>query len=336
MLSRIFQAVGLLLVACLLGCERASVPMSTENMPAAAVSDMVLIPAGKFMMGSDRVDDGGLQQRYGFEQPLFLNEHPRHSVHTAAYYIDRLEVTNGQYQAFVAATGREVPFDWTQNAYNLSDAKLQSAHVDNLRWIATDYFKLDQDTRVMSREALLDAMLVMQRERDVLPVAGVSWFDANSFCRWQDKRLPTEIEWEKAARGEAGQVYPWGNDWRLDLVNSGELAEGDVVLLPVGTMVGDRSPYGVMDMAGNVSEWTADWYAAYLVDQRSGKSGAAGVEADEYYGKRHRVLRGGGAGMGHYALSVFFRAAHRAHASPEMTSNDVGFRCARDRGRAAG
>ncbi len=288
--------------------------------PPLAADEMVLIPAGPFIMGSDRRDEQGLAGRYGFTRPLFVNEHPRHAVTVPAYRIDRYEVRNVDYKRFVLSTGYPEPPSWIENAYNLPDSKLTSAHLDNLRWIASDYFHLDKDTRQMTREALLTDLLAIQRQRDVLPVTAVSWFDADSYCRWRDARLPTEAEWEKAARGPDGLAYPWGNDWREGMANGGEAADGDEVLLPGGSMPSDRSRYGVFDLAGNVSEWVADRYQRY----------PGNVDDDDpAYDRDQRVIKGGGAGLGHYALSLFFRAARRGHAKPETVSTDVGFRCAR-------
>jgi formylglycine-generating enzyme required for sulfatase activity len=283
---------------------------------------MVSIPAGEFVMGSDKTDKEDLRTRYGFTSELFLNEHPAHRASIGAFYIDRLEVSNGDYKAFVLATGREPPAAWIQNAYNLSDDKLRGASVGNLRWIATDYFHLDADATKADREQLIERLLQVQRARDRLPVNGVTWYDADQYCRWRGKRLPTEAEWEKAARGTEGFEYPWGNEWVHGKANDGGESEDEESLAPVGSFAGDVSPYGVMDMGGNVSEWVADWYLPY----------AGSDYWDPAYGQQQKVVRGGGAGLGHYALSVFFRSARRAHAAPEMTGTDVGFRCAMDGG----
>lgn len=280
--------------------------------------DDVFIPDTSFVMGSDKVDDQGLQQRYGFEQSLYVNEHPPHRVQVKRFYIDRYEVSNADYKRFVLATARAEPAMWVQNGYNVRDEKLRTAHVDNLRWIATEYFHLDLDTRQMDKQALLQALFAEQQQRDDLPVSGVSWIDANEYCHWHGQRLPSEAEWELAARGPEGLEYPWGNDWVVGNANTGFGIEAEIPLAARGQFLTDKSPYGVHDMAGNVSEWVADWYQAYPGSHLQ----------DHNFGRLHRVVRGGGAGMGHYALSVFFRGARRAHARPDMVSTDVGFRCA--------
>ena len=297
--------------------------------PVAVPEDMVLIPAGPFIMGSNKLDTENLKQQYGFVDPLFVNEHPRHKVSLQAYYIDKYEVTNAKYKAFVLAmkaqlrkTGSDYqePQYWIRNAYNVSDDKLAAADLTGLRWIATNYFKLDMDTTKMSKDALLTAMFKIQRHRDTLPVTEVNWYDAYSYCRWAGKRLPTEAEWEKAARGPNGLEYPWGNKWDASKTNTGANRDSDEPVAPVGSMPEDKSPYGVYDMAGNVSEWVDDWFKAYPGSDYKHPA----------YGDIHKVLRGGGSAVGHYALSVFYRGARRNHADPTFSGTDLGFRCAMD------
>lgn len=298
------------------GCDRAG----TGQPGVSEDANEVFIPATSFVMGSDRVDDKGLKERYGFGQPLFANEHPPHRVEVPAFYIDRFEVSNAEYKRFVVETGRSEPPFWIQNGYNVRDEKLRTAHVDNLRWIASDYFHLDRDTRQMDKQALLQALFAIQKQRDALPVTGVNWFDAEAYCHWAGRRLPREAEWELAARGTLEREYPWGDNWGEGLTNTGRGRDEDMLLAPRGSFPADRSPYGVMDMGGNVSEWVADWYQPY----------PGNTQQDRFFGHLHRVVRGGGAGLGHYALSVFYRAPRRAHARPDMITTDVGFRCARD------
>jgi formylglycine-generating enzyme required for sulfatase activity len=311
--------LGLALAACQRAPEdAAAVADASATRSSPAVPDMVLIPGGDFLMGSDRLDTEGLQAQYGFTVALYLNEHPPHRVVLGPYLIDRFEVTNAQYKRFVQETGHPEPEHWISNAYNVADARLEAAHVNNLRWIATDYFGLEGNLDAMSREEVLAALLRIQRERDALPVTGISWYDADAYCSWRGARLPTEAEWEKAARGADGREFPWGDEWEHGRANTGEQMESDESLAPVGSQAGDVSVWGVRDLAGNASEWVADWYLPYR-----------GAEYwDEDYARHHRVIRGGGAGLGHYALSVFFRGARRGHAAPEATATDVGFRCA--------
>jgi formylglycine-generating enzyme required for sulfatase activity len=282
--------------------------------------DMVLVPAGPFVMGSDKTDSEGLQQRYGLVKPLYLDEHPRHERTLPDYYIDKFEVSNLAYKQFVRAVNGREPFGWTQNGYNLYPERLAQTDLDALRWIGREYYKLDADTSAMDRAGLLRAMDERRKVLDRLPVAEVSWAEAAAYCRWKGKRLPTEAEWEKAARGTDGREFPWGNEWDVERINAGDNAPSDEGLAPIGSYEFSKSPYGAYDMAGNVWEWVQDEYRPYPGSDFTSPE----------FGPAKRVIRGGGGGIGHYSLSVFFRSAARQAADPGAASADVGFRCAKD------
>jgi formylglycine-generating enzyme required for sulfatase activity len=299
----------------------AKVP-NTEPVPQGDHKNiaMVLVPAGEFIMGSDRVDSEGLQKQYGIDKPLFLDEHPQHKVHLSAFMIDTFEVSNIQFKEFILKTKRLLPFEWGHNGYGLTMEEAGRMNIDRLRKIGAEDFKLDMNTRKMKRKALMDAMQKEQAKRDPYPVTGISWDYANEYCKWRGQRLPTEAEWEKAARGPNGLEYPWGNDWNVAKTNTGENNDSEDGLAPVGSYPQDKSPYGAYDMGGNVMEWTASPYERYPGSTLDSKE----------FGQGAKVIRGSAGSVGHYALSYFFRGATRQTADPVMSGEDLGFRCAMD------
>lgn len=258
-------ALGLLALATFHGC---SAPPS-QRPPLGA---MAAIPAGEFLMGSNDTDTAQQGTEFGTAKPLYLDEHPLHTVRVDAFSIDYYEITNRDYGRFVDATKAPPPPTWP-----------------NGRW---------------------------SPEQGDWPVTGVTWFDADHYCRWAGKRLPSEAEWEKAARGADGREFPWGGTFDEKRGNIGGTG-----LTPVGTFPEGRSPYGVYDMAGNVSEWVADWYQPY--------PGATYTSAA--FGESFKVVRNSswGGSAGHYTVPHFYRAAYRFYQPPDRRFRDIGFRCAR-------
>jgi len=153
------------------------------------------------------------------------------------------------------------------------------------------------------------------------PVVNITWMQALDYCNFKQKRLPTEAEWEKASRGTDGNRHPWGNsDATCTLAQYLDCSGGDSRnSLPVGSKIG-HSPYGVMDIAGNVSEWVSDWYSssyytsAPMVNPTGPSTGTS------------KVHRGGGVGYG----AAFLRSSTRNQALPAFSANWIGFRCARN------
>ena len=200
-------------------------------------------------------------------------------VQVQGFYIDKYEVTNRQFEVFANATG------YRTDAEQKNEART---------WLTED-----------------------TSGKDSHPAVWMSWNDAQAYCKWAGKRLPTEAEWEKAARGDDARLWPWGNNWDNKRLNAGE--GGRKTTTPVGNFANGASPYGVMDLAGNVWEWVNDWYgvATYQSGVNSDPKGPEGGE--------DRVLRGGGFNNGLHDV----RVANRHKGGQAGYAPDHGFRCAR-------
>lgn len=248
-----------------------SVPMYySESRIGDQPNEMVRIPAGEFIMGSDsRLEDEGPEQK----------------VTTGAYWIDRYEVTNLQYKRFIDTVQRRSPRHFRNRTF--PDGKADH------------------------------------------PVTFVSWFDAEAYCHWVGKRLPTEIEWEKAARGSDGRIYPWGDTFELNaantpvrweaLINADVTDKGDTT--PVGAFETGRSPYGLYDMSGNVWEWVQDWYGPH----------PGNTKPSENYGQIYKVLKGGSWwDCSYYKCGISAPTFNRSFFSPRVRNASFGFRCAKD------
>lgn len=269
---------------------------------AVGPHNMVLVPAGEFMMGTSADSDG------------LPDEHPLRLVYVSAFWIDRYEVTNTLYQQFVQATGYQAPA-------NASPASTLWEHNAPLPGIEQH------------------------------PVVNVSWLDAVAFCHWAEKRLPTEAEWEKAARGTDGRTYPWGKEWDFEKGNSASYwakrtvqftdsteweafwikgvgaaiskekgLKGEILTMPVGSFYAGSSPYGALDMAGNAAEWVQDWYnpnyyrTAPVSDPQGPERGAI------------KAMRGGSW----LKPAISLRTTDRDWGTMDSRPSGTGFRCARD------
>ena len=272
--------------------ELTSLSISGSGKPTTAIRmtddmTMVYIPAGDFEMGLEDGND---------------DEQPVHTVYLDAYWIDQTEVTNSQYQKCVAAGVCTHPY------FN-----------DN---VITNFIFKNNTTRIRN-EYFYNSALAQH------PVVWVRWEQAQTYCHWVGGRFPTEAEWEKAARGTDGREYPWGDEFFGNRVNfcdkNGECQfpdsdwdDGYQDTAPVGSYPDGASPYGVLDMAGNVSEWVADLfeYDYYVNSPRANPTGPTCAEK--------RLLRGGS--LGNIASNV--RSTRRDEVNARWHSDSFGFRCA--------
>ncbi len=232
--------------------RQAPEPGPGERLNEKDGSVLVRVAAGSFKMGAEDGDP---------------DEKPVHEVNLPEYWIGKFEVTNQQFQRFVAETGYDAGADW------MAQARLRGP---------------------------------------LAPVVCVSWNDAQAYCKWAGVRLPTEAEWEKAARGTDGRKYPWGPDW--DANKAWFKANSDLKAHEVGTSPGDVSPVGCHDMAGNVCEWAQDLYGRYPGNQQGG----------EDFEKGYRVLRGGSW----TDEPVSLRSSDRLGKGPDLRILLLGFRVA--------
>ena len=270
------------------------------------LKDMVFISAGEFLMGTPEGEGA-------------FDEHPQHEVYLDAYYIDKYEVTNAQFQEFVEATGYVT--DAERKGYGEvwnpkeNSPYLRLHNFADVNWSCPNAWRTTDNRphpKAWENYQLSDKM--------DCPVVQVSWNDAQAYAAWAGKRLPTEAEWEKAARGTDGRKWPWGNVFDLDIggvtvhANIGSDGPLSVSCFPTGI-----SPYGVYNLTGNVQEWVADWYAPDYY-AHSSLNNPKGPNTGQF-----RVLRGGSWKQ---SKSYQVLSADRAYQLPNYSSNFVGFRCA--------
>ncbi len=286
------------------------VVVQTDEVPAPYDdgAEMVLIPAGEFTMG-DSWHVGGSE------------EYPTRRVYLSAFYIYKYEVTCEQYKAFMDAGGYSDPEWWDTTGWRWKE---REGITKPLTW---------NDPEYPCGDAYPD-----------YPVTGVSWYEACAYARFVGHRLPTEAEWECAARGRGGDDvdgdgyddgyrFPWGNEFfeggtfhcnYLSEADGGEpdgFDDGYPKAAPVGTYPSGASPFGLMDMAGNASEWCLDWFEApYNADDTENPQGPATGSEKVYRGGSY-ILDSGGAIAG-----FSFRTMKRFRTDPENQKHYMGFR----------
>jgi len=226
---------------------------------------MVWVPAGKFTMGADLSQFGGIRRK-------MLAGASKHKVTLSGFWIYKNDVTVAEYRAFTQATGHQMPWSH-EGAY---------------------------------------------------PVVCVTWDDATAYATWAGGLLPTEAQWEKAARGTDGRDYPWGNEWddKRWAHSTGKFATDLGSPEPVGSCPSGASPYGCLDMKGNVWQWCADWYDdSYW----SSPASRALDPCNQSIGRmKDRVCKGGASGTN---ISNQLPVAYRTSFSPDTSNEIVGFRC---------
>lgn len=250
--------------------------------------EQVWVPAGCFMMGSTREDIQAILQESppAWMRNEFPSEQPQHEVCiTQGYWIDKTEVTNASYQAFIDAGGYTTQDYWSE---------------DGWEWLGK------QDA-----SSLPDACV--EETPDNHPRVCVTWYEVEAYAKWRGGSLPTEAQWEYAARGPESRIYPWGNEWDAAKANVVESTK----LTPVDTYPDGASWVGALDMAGNAMEWVQDWLDTDYYDV-SPKDDPTGPESG-----RQKVEKGGWWGSNPFAA----RAAYRHFEDPPTyQDHHIGFR----------
>jgi len=237
---------------------------------------LLYVPAGEFVMGGEDNND----------------QKPIHTVYLDAFWIDQTEITNAMYA-------------------ECEDAGVCEPPVAETDWDAAGYYK--------------------NPDFNNYPVVFISWYDASTYCSWTDRRLLTEAEWEKAASWndnlQQKNIYPWGDVFSGSYLNfcdkncasswaDANVDDGYEFTAPVGSYLNGASPYGVLNMAGNVEEWVGDWYDAYPGND----------ESSPRFGDVYRVVRG----SSYYDDEYAGRSTYRGSLDPALDDPGVGFRCGMD------
>lgn len=270
MIRKTLYALALILAVLALGAcgkkEEATQPSgqsAVPEKPKIVPGEMVLVPAGEYIIGNDDKDTEG----------KLTDAYPKHTVKLPAFWIDKYEVTFKEFLDF-----------------SVNTSYVAEGETEGKTW--RTFFSAEKANQ---------------------PVVYITWKDADAYCKGMGKRLPTEVEWEAAARGPNGNRYPWGEQWEANRANTAEAPYK--VPVDVGQF-DDVSPFGVHDTFGNVQEWTGSWFKPYPGNRTNNPN----------YGEKFRVVRGlssrwyGGKSSGLYARSAYL---------PNFLA-DFGCRCAKD------
>jgi formylglycine-generating enzyme required for sulfatase activity len=266
-----------------------------------------------------------------FEIEAWDDEKPDHVVYVSEFHIGRFPVTNADYRAFIQADGYNPDKPWWQGdarQWRLGELKPDTS-------IYSDEFRQEVERWLERRPAARRHQPFFwddpQWNADNLPVVGVTWYEAQAYCNWlrgvtgQAFRLPTEAEWERAARGQANTQWPWGDEWDAGRGNSEESqlqATTPVGMYPHGAALWPTG--AVEDLVGNVLEWCSDWWDGKLYETRA----IAGQVEHDPQGPtlgNARVVRGGS----YFSNRGVCRAAYRNRSGPALFDDDLGFRVVR-------
>ncbi len=276
---------------------------SARNLVMDLRSQLAYVPAGILEMGTTPLEvrtavDLCVNQHEG-NCTLAMGEDsfPPHWVTLDEFYIEQVEVSMQQFVAFLNQLGA-------------------GSHLDGCGGFAC---AVTRDEAEYSSILFDGAQYASGYDLNAIPASSVTWYGANAYCEAIGRRLPTEAEWERAARGDDGRVYPWGNEW-FDAYAKTNYPPTDLGPVSIHTYTNSFSPYGVIGLAGNVAEWVGDWYAADFYHQPEAiEPNPTGPTSGT-----DRVIRGGSWD----AKPFFARSVHRQHLPPDRAGAWLGFRCA--------
>jgi formylglycine-generating enzyme required for sulfatase activity len=251
------------------------------KLPGGVTLELVEVPEGPFLMGSSDDDPAAGK-----------DEKPQHELTLPTYWIGKTPVTNAQFRPFVEGDGYTNPDYWSDEGWQWREKHDQTQPFlwHDSRWNGAAY-----------------------------PVVRIAWYEAMAYTAWlsaqtgEDYRLPSEAEWEKAARGPDGRIYPWGNQWEAGRCNSEDA--GKQLTTPVGSYPAGASPYGALDMAGNVWEWTSSQYRSYPYDPNDGREDISNPAQKRF------TLRGGST----WRDRTYVRCAARDRVNPNFGGGIIGY-----------